>query len=110
MTYTLRFVPEVEDDAVAGYMWYEGKAAGLGRDFLRRLYACAGDIAERPFLYPKVHREFRRRLLDRFPFAVYFSVEGSHVVVFGAFHCARDPRAIRGDLGDRKDRREGGDE
>lgn len=110
MTYALRFVPEVEDDAVAAYVWYERKAAGLGRDFLRRLYACAGDIAERPFPYRKVHREFRRRLLDRFPFAVYFSMEGDHVVVFGVFHCARAPRAIRGALGDRKDRREGRDE
>ncbi len=27
MTYELRFLPEVEDDAIAGYLWYEGKSS-----------------------------------------------------------------------------------
>lgn len=39
MTYTLRFLPEVEDDAIAAYMWYEEKSHGLGEDFLRMFYA-----------------------------------------------------------------------
>ena len=30
MTYTLRFLPEVEEDVIAGYAWYEDKAPGLG--------------------------------------------------------------------------------
>ena len=37
MTYTLRFLPQVEDDAVAAYEWYEGKLPGLGEDFLQAL-------------------------------------------------------------------------
>jgi toxin ParE1/3/4 len=106
MTYTLHFVPEVEDDAVAGYVWYEGKAAGLGRDFLCQVYACADAIAEQPLLSPRVYHRFRRRLLVRFPFAVYFSVEGSDVIVFGAFHCARDPWAVRSSLDDRESHRD----
>ena len=35
MTYTLRFLPDVEEDVMAGYAWYEEKATGLGEDFLR---------------------------------------------------------------------------
>ena len=30
MTYTLRFLPEVEDDAVAAYIWYEAEGARIG--------------------------------------------------------------------------------
>ena len=30
MTYTLRFLPDIEDDAVVAYEWYEEKLAGLG--------------------------------------------------------------------------------
>jgi hypothetical protein len=30
MTYNLVFLPEVEEDAIAGYVWYEGKSPGLG--------------------------------------------------------------------------------
>lgn len=103
MTYTLRFLPEVEQDAIGGYIWYESKSPGLGEEFLRIFYACAGDIPNNPLLYPKVHGEFRRRLLRRFPYAIYFVVKDDHVIVFGLFHCARDPRTIRMKLRDREE-------
>jgi len=48
MTYTLRFLPEVEDDAISGFSWYDTKSSGLGEDFLRMFYACAGDISRHP--------------------------------------------------------------
>lgn len=103
MTYSLRFLPEVEEDVIGGYAWYEAKSPGLGEEFLRVFYACVGDIPRNPLLYPRVHGELRRRLLRRFPFAVYFVVESGQVVVFGLFHCARDPRSIRATLQDREE-------
>ena len=39
MKYSVRFVPEVEEDLFAGYSWYEEKAAGLGEEFIRMFYA-----------------------------------------------------------------------
>ena len=73
MRRSLRFLPEVEEDALAAYAWYEGKAQGLGE-------------------------EFRRCLLRRFPYAFYFRVDGADIVGFGLFHCARDPENIRAQL------------
>ena len=70
MTQVLRFLPEVADDALAGYAWYEEKEQGLGDEFLRAFYACANEVLRNPLISPKVHREFRRRLLRRFPYAV----------------------------------------
>ncbi len=61
MTYTLRFLPEVEEDAINGYVWYETKSRGLGEDFLRMFYACANEIPLNPLLYKKVYQDFRRR-------------------------------------------------
>ena len=101
MTYVLRFLPIIEEDALAGYTWYEEKARGLGGEFLRLFYAGAREIPRNPLLYPKVYREFRRRLLRRFPYAIYFRIEDETVIVFGLFHCARDPRTIRAQLQDR---------
>lgn len=63
MTYTLRFLPEVKEDVLAGYAWYEKKAPGLGEEFLRIFYAFAGEVLRNPLLYPKVYQEFRRHLL-----------------------------------------------
>ena len=94
MTYTFRFLPEVEDDAISGFSWYETKAPGLGDEFLRMFYACAGDIPHHPLLYQEVHNEFRRCLLRRFPYAIYFMINNDNIIVAWLFHCARDPRFV----------------
>ena len=44
MTYTLRFLPAVEEDVIGGYAWYEEKTPGLGEEFLRVFYARASEI------------------------------------------------------------------
>jgi len=79
MRYSLSFRPEVEDDVISGYVWYEKKATGLGEEFLRVFYACASEIPRNPLLYRKVHKDFRRCLLKRFPYAIYFRIYGQLV-------------------------------
>lgn len=74
MTYTLRFLPEIEHDLVIGYQWYESKYADLGEEFLRIFYACTSEICHDPMLFPKVYKEFRRKLMRRFPYAIYFQI------------------------------------
>ena len=101
MTYHLAFRPEVEEDAIAGYIWYEEKAKGLGEEFLRLFYAKAREIPRNPLLFRSVYNYFRRQLLKRFPYAIYFRIDDDKIVVFGLFHCARDPRFIEDSLDDR---------
>jgi len=102
VTYTIRFVPQVEADLAQGYAWYEFKSAGLGEDFLRAFFASASEISDHPRAWPSVHGAFRRRLLRRFPYGVYFIVDDESVFVFGVFPCARDPRAIQDGLKERE--------
>jgi len=102
MTYSLRFLPEVERDVRSGRTWYENKASGLGGEFLRVFYASCEELTRSPQAYAKIHRDFRRRLLRRFPYAIYYRIEGESVVVFGLFHCARDPRRLRRELRERQ--------
>ena len=102
MIYTLRFLPVVEEDGIGGDSWCEAKSPGLGEEFLRMFYACVGDIPRNPLLYPKVHNEFRRCLLRRFPYAVYFMINGEQIIAAGHFHGVRDPRAVESPLRNRK--------
>ena len=101
MTYDLSFLPEVEDDVISAYSWYEEKALGLGEEFLRIFYASANNISRNPLLYQKVYGDFRRLLLRRFPYAIYFLLKEDKIIVFGLFHCARDPRTIKLTLSNR---------
>ncbi len=101
MTYTLRFLPKVEEDVIDGYFWYEGKEKGLGEEFLRLFYADSNEITGNPSIYRKVYGDFRRRLLRRFPYAIYFIISGDEIIVFGLFHCARNPTTIYDELNGR---------
>ena len=98
MTYELSLLPEVEEDAFVGYRWYEERSSGLGDQFLEELYADIGGIPLNPLLYEVVRQRVRRRLLRRFPYAIYFSLEEDQILVLGVFHCARDPQVIGDEL------------
>lgn len=86
---------------MAGYLWYEEKSQGLGEEFLRIFYACIGELPQHPLLYRKVIHEFRRCLLRRFPYAIYFRIRFNEIIVCGLFHCARDPYTIKENLRNR---------
>ncbi len=74
---------------------------GLGEEFLRLFYANAYELVRNPLIYRKIYKNFRRRLLRRFPYAIYFVIENHYIVVFGLFHTARDPKRIEKILNDR---------
>ncbi|MGR3302445.1 MAG: hypothetical protein ACUZ8I_08055 [Candidatus Scalindua sp.] len=44
MIYSLSFLPELEEDTINGYKWYEDKTIGLGEEFLRIFYALSHEI------------------------------------------------------------------
>lgn len=95
MSRTLRLRPELLDDVAAAYAWYEDASTGLGQEFLRSYFAALALLEREPVLFRKVHGDFRRVLLTRFPYAIYFRIERRHLVVFLLVHGARDPGAIR---------------
>ena len=101
MSYSLSFLPEAEEDAISAYLWYEEKYSGLGEEFLRVFYAGAAEIARTPNLHPKVYKNFHRKLLKRFPYAIYFLVEGKTIIIYGIFHCARNPYFIQEKINNR---------
>jgi hypothetical protein len=103
MSHEIRFLPDVEEDVVAGYIWYERKAPGLGEEFLRMFYACLEGIKRNPLGSARVHHDIRRSLLRRFPYAVYFRAKDNELIVFGLFHCARNPQSIGSTLLKRDD-------
>jgi len=101
MNYSLLFLPEIENDIDSGRMWYEQKSKGLGEEFLRMFYARAQEIQRNPLLYQTVYNNFRRCLLRRFPYTIYFNIEDQNIIIYGLFHCARNPITINKNLQER---------
>ncbi|PIP05355.1 MAG: recombinase, partial [Syntrophobacterales bacterium CG23_combo_of_CG06-09_8_20_14_all_48_27] len=65
---------------------------GLGEEFLDCVDACIQAICRMPELHPKVHEEYRRALVRRFPYAIFYEYAGGKVIVYCIFHTSRDPK------------------
>ena len=101
MNYTIIFVPEIEDDLANIYKWYEDKSKGLGEDFLRIFYTKSVEISRNPLIYQKIFLDFRRALIRRFPYSIYYLIKQNYVVVYGVFHTSRDPKKIKNSVSKR---------
>ena len=89
--YRLISEPAADLDVEAAFEWYENERPGLGLEFLDELRASYNRIADGPLKYQELRGGIRRALLRRFPYAVYFAIEGDIVVVVAVLHASRDP-------------------
>jgi len=76
------------DDAFA---WYEEQAVGLGYDFLNETDRTLRLIASFPHLHQLVNPKIRRCLLNRFPYAIYYGLSDSRIVIIAVAHMRRQP-------------------
>jgi plasmid stabilization system protein ParE len=78
-------------DIEEAYLWYQRQRAGLGEEFLAAVDAILRDIATHPKAHPVIHRETRRALLRRFPYAIFYRLYGETIIVIACMHGRRDP-------------------
>ena len=89
---TVVFRPAAAADAEDGYLWYEIQKTGLGEEFLSEVSDALNRIIENPESYPVIHRDTHRALLRRFPYGLFYRVQGDRIVVVALMHAKRDPR------------------
>lgn len=71
--------------------WYENEAAGWGRRFREAMNALTGRMSANPRQFPIVFKNVRRALLCRFPYPLFFVVDGDTLLIIACFHASRDP-------------------
>ncbi len=99
MTKCVIYTEEAGNDVAESYNWYEGCEPGLGEDFLRCVEACVLTIQRHPHLYPFAVDEFRRALVRRFPFEIFYEPTPDAIIIYSVFHCSQDPQKWRTRLG-----------
>ncbi len=70
--------------------WYEAKQSGLGDEFLAAVAEAFMRLEQSGDRFAVYHRDFRRVLTKRFPYNVFYRIEGDAVIVFRVLHVARD--------------------
>lgn len=91
MAAKLIVAPEAEQDVTEAYGWYEGRRTGLGEEFLSCVDACIQAICRTPEMYAPIHEYYRRGLVRRFPYAVFYEYAADTVTVYCVFHTSQDP-------------------
>jgi plasmid stabilization system protein ParE len=90
-------LPVVIDGALAR-IWLlpmpgtRGSGPDWAKSFLARINASFDAIEQFPGRFAVVHGEVRRAFVSRFPYAVFFQVEPSRVVILTVLHTARDSK------------------
>jgi plasmid stabilization system protein ParE len=91
----LVIAPEAEQDIADAYGWYEDRRAGLGEEFLSCVDACIQAICRTPEMHAPIHENYRRALVRRFPYAVFYEYAADRVTVYCVFHTSQDPEKWR---------------
>lgn len=89
MTYRVVFRPEAQREVQEAFDWYEERGDGLGQEFLRAADACLSVVLRNPSAFQAVHREARRALMRKFPYALFYLVEDDVITVLACFHVKR---------------------
>ncbi len=87
----LRYTGMARDDLDIAFAWYEEQRYGLGFEFLVCVEASIETILQTPKLYAKHHDTFRRALVRRFPFSIFYTIEKKEIVVHAIFDNRQDP-------------------
>ncbi len=87
----LVYHPSVEDDLAEAADYYESQSPGLGDDFMTEARRAVDGVCAMPGRWVRVEGSVRRCLLDRFPYAMFYSRDGDGVLILAVMHTSRHP-------------------
>ena len=78
-------------DLAGAYRWYEDRRSGMGEQFLASVNATFDELERFPELFAIRYGEVRMAPVPRFPYAVFYRVYTTRVVVLTVLHTSDDP-------------------
>lgn len=98
MAFSISFYPEADLELAEAIGWYEEQQRGLGFEFYEDYLAVRNRLLETPAVFPIVFGNVRRAVFRKFPYSVFFLIEGNTIVVYAVFHQKRNPKSWLGRL------------
>ncbi len=95
----LVFLLSADIDIQQAYEYYENYQAGRGELFLRHLDAAVTHLRLFPKIAPVFHGNYRRLLVPRYPYGIFYTLESPRIIVVAVTHFQQNPRDILRRLG-----------
>lgn len=83
-----------EHDIEEARNWYNQRQPDLGSSFLDEVSRAIQALETDADRFPIYYRSFRRILLPRFPYKLFYLLDSERVVVFRVLHAKREHRYI----------------
>ena len=87
----ISLLPLAQAELDEAFSWYEEQAIGLGYDFLDEFDQSVRLIASFPELYEMMESGVRRCLVNRFPYAVFYGIDSTGIIIVALAHMKRKP-------------------
>jgi toxin ParE1/3/4 len=92
----IRILAEAEAEIREAILHYEERQRGLGADLYERIETGIRSLAETPGRFPiydgkRLVREFRRVLMDRFPYLIIYEERTEETLIVAFAHTSREP-------------------
>ena len=90
----IEILNEAQEDLIADFRFYEHIEAGVSAYFLDCIFSDIDSL----ILFAEIHQVvygYHRSLYKRFPFAIYYDIEGEQIRVNAVLDCRRNPSWIR---------------
>jgi len=96
----IRILEAARRDLLAGYGFYEKQAEGIGRYFLDTLYSDIESLHICSGVHAVCFGHYHRLLSKRFPWSVYYRIEGNEIRIYAVLDNRRNPDSIKQRLTD----------
>jgi toxin ParE1/3/4 len=75
----IRFSSDPDAELAEARQWYAHQRQDLDLEFMGSVDEALTRVVRNPHLYPIVHRNLRRAVVRRFPFAIFFDVSEDEI-------------------------------
>ena len=86
MSWLVLLHAEAEKDLITARDWYDQKRPQLGDEFLDEIAVAIHQLESDPERERPYFRSFRRVLLRRFPYKLFYQVTSDRVIIFRVLH------------------------
>jgi len=82
--------PQAQADLDHARLWYNTRRPGLGNEFVIEIREALAVARNNPQRYAVYYRDFRRILVKRFPYKIFYRFERERIIVFRVLHVRQD--------------------
>jgi len=85
------FHPEALEEYLSAISYYSEINPRLAESFIKAIETGVKNITMFPEAWSIVEEDIRRHLISRFPFGIYYCIEGNCISIYAVMHMSRHP-------------------